>query len=189
MLREFRLGDEPDIHEYASDPEVVRFTDWGPNTHDVTQAVLRRWLKEQDQGLETSVTLAIELKSEKRLIGTIRIDVKDERTRTADIGYSLSRRYWNNGYATEAAHALIDAAVRRLGIHRIWASCDTRNTGSYRVMEKLGMRREATFHKDVLQKGEWRDTHLYAILSEEWLAREAVKAEIAIALESRAARV
>jgi [ribosomal protein S5]-alanine N-acetyltransferase len=78
LLREFRISDEPDIHEYACDPEVVRFTDWGPNTRDITQAVLRRWLKEQEHGLEHSVTLAIELKSEKRLIGSIRIDVKDE---------------------------------------------------------------------------------------------------------------
>jgi len=189
LLREFRISDEPDIHEYACDPEVVRFTDWGPNTRDITQSVLRRWLKEQEHGLEHSVTLAIELKTEKRLIGSIRIDVRDERTRTADFGYSLNRRYWNQGYTTEAAHALIDVAVRRIGLRRVWATCDTRNIGSYRVMEKLGMRREATFHKDVLQKGEWRDSYLYAILAEEWIAREEAKAEIAEAFETKAAGV
>jgi RimJ/RimL family protein N-acetyltransferase len=57
------------------------------------------------------------------------------------------------------------------------------------VMEKLGMRREANFHKDVLQKGEWRDSYLYAILAEEWLALEGAKADSAEELESRAAGV
>jgi RimJ/RimL family protein N-acetyltransferase len=53
-------------------------------------------------------------------------------------------------------------------MHRVWATCDIRNVASYRVMEKLGMRREALFRKDALQKGEWRDTYLYAVLAEEW---------------------
>ena len=188
-LREFRLGDEPDIHDYASDPEVVRFMEWGPNTRDMTRAVLRNWLKEQELGMESSVTLAIELKSEQHLIGAIRITVKDERNRTADFGYSLNRRYWGRGYVTEASRALLDTAFRRLGIHRMFATCDTRNNASFRVMEKLGMRREATFEKDVIQKGEWRDSYLYAILADEWIAREEVRAAAAEAFESRAAGV
>jgi len=188
-LREFRLGDEPDIHDYASDPEVVRFMQWGPNTRDATRLVLRNWLKEQEVGIESTVTLAIELKSEHRLIGAIRLSVKDERNRTADFGYTLNRRYWNRGYGTEASRALLDTCFRKLGIHRMFATCDTRNIASYRVMEKLGMRREGTFEKDVIQKGEWRDSYLYAILADEWIAREEVRAAAAEAFESRAARV
>ncbi len=187
ILREFRAGDEPDIHEYAGDPEVVRFMEWGPNSRDTTRLVLRNWLREQEVGIEHSVTLGIELKSEQRLIGAIRVTVKDERNRTADFGYSLNRRYWGRGYATEAAHAMLDTGFRRLGIHRIFAMCDTRNIASFRVMEKLGMRREATFEKDVIQKGEWRDSYLYAILADEWIAREEVRAASAEAFESRAA--
>jgi len=188
LLREFRPADEADIHDYASDPEVVRYTSWGPNTREVTRTVLRGWLKEQEVGLEHSVTLAIELRSEARLIGAIRIGVKDERNRTADFGYTLARRYWSRGYATEAARGLIDTVFRKLGIHRIYATCDTRNIASFRVMEKLGMRREATFEKDVIQKGEWRDSYLYAILADEWIAREEVRAATAEAFGSRAAR-
>jgi [ribosomal protein S5]-alanine N-acetyltransferase len=187
ILREFRASDEPDIHEYASDPEVVRFMEWGPNSREMTRSALRGWLKEQELGLEDSVTLAIELKSEGRLIGTIRIAVKDERNRAADFGYSLNRRYWGSGYATEATRALLDTAFRRLDIHRMFATCDTRNIASYRVMEKLGMRREATFEKDVIQKGEWRDSYLYAILADEWMLREEVRAASAEAFASRAA--
>lgn len=170
LLREFRAADEADMHEYASDPEVVRLMVWGPNTPEVTRAYLAGILKEQEQWPRPSVGLAIELKSERRAIGSIELRVKDEKNRTADIGYVLTRKYWGHGYMTEAARAILDAAFRQLKLHRVWATCDPRNHASYRVMEKLGMRREAHFRKNVMEKSEWRDSYLYAILAEEWLA-------------------
>jgi ribosomal-protein-alanine N-acetyltransferase len=171
LLREFRAADEADIHEYASDAEVSRLMDWGPNTSEVTKAVVERWIEQQKQWPRRSVELAIEVKGEKKVIGGIRLEVKDERNRTADFGYALNRQYWNRGYASEATKALLHAAFGRLNIHRVWATCDARNHASYRVMEKLGMRREACFAKDVLQRGEWRDSYLYAVLAEEWTAQ------------------
>ena len=53
---------------------------------------------------------------------------------------------------------------KRFSMHRLWATCDTRNVGSWRVLEKVGMRREGLFRRDVFQKGEWRDSYLYARL-------------------------
>lgn len=169
-LREFRPEDELDIHEYASDPEVVRLMIWGPNTRELTRAFLARTLEEQKEWPRNSVGLAIELKGEGRVIGSIGLRVKDERNRAADIGYVLARRYWGYGYMPEAAHAIVDAAFRRAGLHRVWATCDPRNRASYRVMEKIGMRREAHFRKNAFEKNEWRDSYLYAVLAEEWPA-------------------
>ena len=169
LLREFRPEDEHDIHAYASDPEVVRLMIWGPNTPEMTKTYLAGALKEQDEWPRASVSLAIELKSERRVIGSIGLRIKDEKNRAADIGYVLSRAYWRQGYMSEAARAILDAAFRTLDLHRVWATCDVRNRASYGVMERLGMRREAHFHKDKFEKGEWRDTYLYAILAEEWL--------------------
>jgi [ribosomal protein S5]-alanine N-acetyltransferase len=71
---------------------------------------------------------------------------------------------------TEAARAILGVAFRELNLHRVWATCHVRNHASYRVMEKLGMRREAHFRKNAFEKNEWRDSYLYAILAEEWLA-------------------
>jgi RimJ/RimL family protein N-acetyltransferase len=171
FLREFRDADEQAMHEYASDPEVVRLMIWGPNTLEATREHLLRALKEQEQWPRPSVGLAIELKSEGRVIGAIELRMKDEKNRTADIGYVLTRKYWGRGHMTEALRAILDAAFRRLKFHRVVATCDSRNHASYRVMEKVGMRREAHFRKDVLEKGEWRDSYLYAILAEEWLSK------------------
>jgi [ribosomal protein S5]-alanine N-acetyltransferase len=168
LLREFRPEDEDGIYAYASDPEVVRFADWGPSDVSTIRANLQRRLKEQEIWPRNSVQAAVELVSDSCLIGIMRITIVDEANRTADFGYTFNRLYWNKGYATEAAQALLGVAFSDLNLHRVWATCDVRNRASWRVMEKLGMRREGHFKKDIFQKGEWRDSYLYAILAEEW---------------------
>lgn len=166
LLRELRPSDEPDIHAYGSDPVVSRFTHWGPNTPEQTSAVLAARLTAQQTWPRPNVTLALELPEAQKVIGGI--ELRDRGERSADFGYVLNRHYWNQGYCTEAARAVLDAAFRKLAMHRVWATCDIRNQASCRVLEKLGMRREACFRQDVLQKGEWRDSYLYAVLAEEW---------------------
>lgn len=169
LLREIRATDEDSVHEYASDPCVSRFDSWGPNTREKTHEVVSRWLEVQEERLRAEINLAVELTDEGKLIGTMRLGMDDEKT-SAHIGYAFNRHYWNQGYATEASRALLDFGYRDLHLHRIWATCDTRNLASWRVMEKLGMRREGHFIKNTLQKGEWRDSYLYAVLAEEWFA-------------------
>jgi ribosomal-protein-alanine N-acetyltransferase len=168
LLRDFRAEDESGIYAYASDPEVVRYADWGPSDCATIRANLQRRLQEQERWPRDSIELAVALRSNQFLIGILRISILDHHSRTADFGYTFNRRYWNHGYATEGARALLHVAFARLNLHRVWATCDVRNYASFRVMEKLGMRREGYFKKDVLQKGEWRDSYLYAVLAEEW---------------------
>jgi [ribosomal protein S5]-alanine N-acetyltransferase len=168
VLRELRADDENAIHEYASDPEAVRLMIWGPNSREDTQEFLARVLRAQTEWPRGDVGLAIELKSELRMIGSIGLRIKDEAQRTADMGYVLNRKYWGHGYMTESARAILNVAFNRLKLHRVWATCHAQNRASYRVMEKLGMRREALFRKSAFEKGAWRDTYLYAILAEEW---------------------
>ncbi len=168
LLREFRPDDEAGIYEYASDPEVVRYADWGPSNLSTVRAFLYRRLEDQERWPRDTVEVAVELRSNSNLLGIMRITVLDPTNRTADFGYTLARRYWANGYATEGARAFLHLAFLNLNLHRVWATCDVRNRASFRVMEKLGMRREGLFKKDVMQKGEWRDSYLYAVLAEEW---------------------
>lgn len=168
VLRELKDADFNDVHEYASDPEVSRLEFWGPNSPEITRKVVQSWLSQQQVWPRDEVNLGVELRSQHKLIGVVTLRLKQDANRSADFGYAFNRSYWNQGYATEAVRALIDASFRKLNVHRVWAGCDTRNVGSYRVMEKLGMRREAHFQKDVWQKGEWRDSYRYAVLREEW---------------------
>jgi RimJ/RimL family protein N-acetyltransferase len=75
------------------------------------------------------------------------------------------------GFATEGSILLLRLGFEVLGLHRIMGSCDARNTGSARVMERLGMRREAHFRESEIFKGEWGDELIYAMLASEWQAR------------------
>jgi [ribosomal protein S5]-alanine N-acetyltransferase len=168
LLREFRAEDEAAIHAYAADEEATRFANWGPNTKEQTRAILESWLVVQRGWPREVVPLAIELKTERRLIGGTGFTPLDLKARTAVFGYVLHRSYWGSGYATEASRALLSFGFRELGLHRITAACDTLNTASYHVMEKLGMRREAHHRKDARKHGRWRDTYIYAVLGEEW---------------------
>lgn len=169
LLRAFTQADFADVHAYAIDPDVVRYMDWGPNTVEDTQAFLDRSFAAQLRWPRSDVNLAIEHIADGRVIGAIRLGV-NEATRTGDIGYSLSSAFWRQGLGTEAARAMVVAGFGVLSLHRIWAECDARNAGSYGIMEKLGMRREAHFRQDKRARDGWRDSYLYAILAGEWRA-------------------
>lgn len=171
LLREARLSDYDDIHVYGADPQVVRFMDWGPNTPEVTAQALGGWVAMSAQWPRDEVNLVVELLETGRAIGAIRLSIYSKADRTGDFGYTFNKDYWRQGIATEAARAIIETAFTTLGLHRIFATCDVRNAGSYGVMEKLGMRREGTLLQNHEVRGRWRDTHVYALLAQEWEAR------------------
>lgn len=166
VLREFRETDLADLHAYAADPEVARFMAWGPNTPDQTWAFLDRALSAQSQWPRLDLGLAMEHAADARVIGSINLHLRDAEG-VMELGYALARPYWRRGLATEAARAMADLAFR-LGVHRLYATCDVRNEGSWRVMQAIGMTREGLLRADRKIKGAWRDTLVYAALREEW---------------------
>jgi ribosomal-protein-alanine N-acetyltransferase len=170
LLREFCEADFDDVHAYASQAEVARFMEWGPNTPEDTTAFMNRKWAEQAQWPRDGVNLAVEHLADGRVIGSIRLEVLDRANLAGDFGYSFHRDYWLQGYATEAARAVIEVGFRLLGLHRIWAECDVENAGSWGVMQKLGMRREGHVRHGKLIKGAWRDRLVYAILTDEFIS-------------------
>ena len=88
---------------------------------------------------------------------------------TYEIGWVLGREHQGRGYATEAAKSLVAYAFESLQCHRVIATCQPENVASWRVMEKLEMRREGLFRKCIARaSGEWWDEYFYAILAEEY---------------------
>ncbi|MGA0599939.1 GNAT family N-acetyltransferase [Caulobacter sp. KR2-114] len=173
ILRDVREDDFDDVHEYATDLEVVRYMNWGPNTPEITRQVLDGWLKDQRRWPRPVVNMAAHHKTDGRMIGAVRFAILDAESGTGDFGYSFNRAYWNQGLGAEAAGAVVRNAFETLGLRRMIATCDARNIGSWRVMEKLGMRREALFRQDAKAHDGWRDSYLYAILADEWAAARA----------------
>lgn len=167
ILRELMESDFDAIHEYSSDPEVVKYMQWGPNTPRDTREFILSVIARQHTDPREDYELAI-IHPVEGLIGGCGIRIKSMKDMKADIGYILKKSMWGQGYCTEAAGALIHFGFHQLGMHRIEASCDTRNIGSYRVMEKNGMQREGILRLDTKIHGIWRDSYIYSILEHEF---------------------
>ncbi|WP_341873563.1 GNAT family protein [Roseibium denhamense] len=105
------------------------------------------------------------------LIGDISLRITNVEAGQAEIGFSLHPGRQGKGYALEAASAFLEFGFGALKLHRIFGRCDARNAGSWKLMERLGMRREAHFREHALFKGEWDEEYYYAILNREWQAR------------------
>ena len=87
---------------------------------------------------------------------------------TGELGYVLNPAYFGNGYATEASNAMLALGFEQLGLHRIIARIDARNTASAAVLQRLGMRQEAYLRENEWFKDEWTDEIDFAVLASEW---------------------
>jgi RimJ/RimL family protein N-acetyltransferase len=106
-----------------------------------------------------------------RVMGHVYFTIKSVANSTAEIGFALHPDFGGQGYMSEAASAVLEIAFRELGLHRVMAELDPRNTRSVALCKRLGMREEAHFVEDLWSKGEWGDTGIYAILDREWAER------------------
>ena len=168
FLRNLEVNDWQAVNEYASDPEVVRYMDWGPNTEKETEEFIQRAMSTQKEKPRRKYTLAIVVEKEDRLIGSCGINASNPENREGWLGYCLDRNFWGKGYGTEVARGLMDFGFTELTLHRIFAMCDPGNTASVHVLEKSGMKREGCLREHKWSKGKWRDSYLYAILAHEW---------------------
>jgi RimJ/RimL family protein N-acetyltransferase len=168
ILREFVRDDWQRVLEYQSDPLYLRYYEWTERTPEAAQEFVGWFLEHQKQNPRTKFQLAITLKSTNELIGNCGIRLDKPNAFQADIGYELDPKHWNHGYATEAAHAVVDFGFSHFRLHRIWSWCVADNLASAHVLEKLGMRREGHMRQSEYYRSRWWDTLMYAILDEEW---------------------
>src|SRR5512132_1106778 len=168
ILRELVRDDWQRVLEYQSDPLYLRYYEWTERTPEAAQEFVGWFLEHQKQNPRTKFQLAITLKSTNELIGNCGIRLDKPNAFQADIGYELDPKHWNHGYATEAAHAIVDLGFSRFRLHRVWSWCVADNAASAHVLEKLGMRREGHLRQSEYYRGRWWDTLMYAILDEEW---------------------
>lgn len=171
ILREIVEQDWIDIHTYAALPEVSRFQSWGPNTEEETKAFVNQILNEAKIEPRLRYAYAIIEKENNTMIGSCELNIRDIPNRTGEVAYIIHPEYWRKGYATEAAKQMIQFGFTTFNLHRIFATCDTRNTASAKVLEKTGMTLEGRMREDLLIKDGWRDSYLYSVLEQEWKAR------------------
>ena len=167
-LRPFRPDDLADLQRYAVRPEFYRYLPIPAQTPESVRAFLEMELAQARRG--GRYVFAIQLKPAGPVIGSVRVEMRNPANDSGDIGYALDRDHQGRGYATEAVACVLDFGFGFLRLHRIWATADVENTASWRLMARLGMRREGHLRQDTRLRGAWRDSYLYAILADEWRA-------------------
>ena len=170
-LRPFNRGDVDAVYSYRSRADVAQFLFDQPMNHEECAEVVRARASQIAFTTEgDKILLAIERIADDRLIGEVSLIWRSVPDQQAEIGYILHPDVHGQGYATEAARALLAFGFEDVGLHRIYARCDAGNLASARVMVRLGMREEAHFREHARFKGRWDEELIYAILQDEWLA-------------------
>jgi len=171
ILRELAEDDWRALQRIESIPDVVRYLTQEPRTEDDAREYIQGIMAEAREVPRTVFDLAITLRGDDAMIGRCGMRSRDGELRVAYLWFVIDPAHAGRGLVTEAATALLGYAFDELGRHRVFGECDPRNPSSARVMEKLGMRREAQHLEDVWIKGEWCSTWVYAVLDYEWAAR------------------
>jgi len=174
-LRPVGLEDTADLLAYRGRTDVCRYLPFEPMDEQVLAARLAGDLGRRDITAEgQALTLGAELAASGRLVGDVTLFFHSAHHAGGEIGYAFHPDVAGQGYATEACTAVLNLAFDEadgLGLHRIVARMDARNSTSVRLASRLGMRQEAHHRRSEMFKGEWADLVVYALLDHEWHAR------------------
>ena len=161
IIRKFAYDDWQAVYSYTSDANVMKYIPEGVFSEEDSKKFVI------ENSSENAKYFPVFLKNDEALIGHI-VFHKCFGEHTYEIGWVFNPQYTNKGYASEAAHAVLKHGFESMKLHRIVATCQPENIASYRVMEKIGMRKEGLFKKCIPQGNEWWDEYFYAVLDEEW---------------------
>jgi RimJ/RimL family protein N-acetyltransferase len=174
VLRPFASSDWDAVSAMLSDPVTTRFMHFATWTEDQGRQWFNGCVTNAPQPPDDLDTFywAIARKDSGEVIGWFGIGTSSDAAVPGErrFGYLLNRRYWNQGYMTEALRAVLADEFGARGTPLLRATCDVANPASARVMEKVGMRREQTVLNADLA-GNWAQTHHYAITKAEYEAR------------------
>ena len=163
LLRPFSLADAPEVQRLAGDRDVASTTLRIP--HPYKDGMAEEWIGTHAEkfGSGKGISLAITLRTSETLLGAVGLEICREHSR-AELGYWIGKPYWRQGFATEAAHALVNHGLHVIGLNRIYAEHLVRNPASGRVMIKIGMRREGTLRQHTKKWDVFEDVEIYGLV-------------------------
>ena len=165
ILRRFEIQDAENMYKnWATDIKVTKFLTWKPHESvEFTKSLLEDWIENYNN--DSTYNWVIEYKEINEVIGNISVVKLKEKYLSCEIGYCISRKYWNIGVTTEALKAVINYLINEVGFNRVVALHDTNNIASGKVMIKSNMKYEGTFRQAGLRNDEeFYDLAQYAIL-------------------------
>ena len=171
VLRPYEEGDLAFLADMFGREDVARYLPWPPMDLETARAKVEQRLRQTSIGPDADavVVLVVEAATGRR-VGEFMLRMSSPRHLQGEIGWSVHPDVQGRGFATEGAREMLRVGFEEVGLHRIAAECDPRNSASMRVMEKLGMRREALMVEAELIKGEWVDSLIFGQIEPEWRA-------------------
>jgi RimJ/RimL family protein N-acetyltransferase len=171
QLRPYRPADVDAVLSMFGREDVSRYLNWEPMDREAAAALVERRLQQTRIEREgDGIVLVAEEAASGGFVGEMMLRLTSEASRQGELGWSVHPDAQARGYATEGAREMLRLGFDELGLHRIMAECDPRNDASIRVMQKLGMRREALTMDALFLKGEWVGSLVSAMLEDEWRA-------------------
>jgi RimJ/RimL family protein N-acetyltransferase len=170
-LRGLTLADVDDLHAYQGRDDVATYLLHPARSREKVAEMAGEYaahtrLEQDGDWIQPGIEI------DGRIRGHLYLNLHSAEQLGAEIGWSLHPDVGGRGYATEAATALLDVAFGEMGLHRVRADLDLRNTASAALARRLGMREEARHRQDVRDNtGAWSDSLVFAILEDEWAAR------------------
>ena len=166
ILRPFTPKDAAEVHRIVSDREIAANTMHIP--HPYPDGMAAEWIDRARSRWETgeSAVFAATERGAGRIVCATGLEIEPPHKR-GELGYWVAREFWNCGYASEAARAVVAFGFRELGLNRVSAHHYSRNPASGRVMQKIGMTWEGKMRKHVLKWGVFEDIDVYGILAGE----------------------
>ena len=168
-MRPFQKKDLDALIAYRSDPLVARYQGWDAPYSRQDAVTFVDEMSRKQPGIQGEwYQVVIGMKPEGVILGDCVFRILPEDAHQAEIGFTLAREHWGQGYASEAVSCLLGYLFEDLALHRVHAICDVKNTASMKVLERVGMRREGHFIENIWFKGQWGSEYYYAILQQEW---------------------
>jgi RimJ/RimL family protein N-acetyltransferase len=170
LLTPLSVDDSQALFAYRSLPEVCRYQSWMPSRlQDAIDFIGRLQAVEFDSPA-TWFQFGIRSRVSGQLIGDFGVYFLED-GRQVEIGFTVAPAHQGVGYASEAVTHVLDYLFGELHKHRVTASVDPRNEASIRLLERVGMQREAHFRESLFLNGEWVDDLVFALLESEWRRR------------------
>ncbi|MCL1927775.1 MAG: GNAT family N-acetyltransferase [Treponema sp.] len=165
IIRNFKENDYKDLFEYLSDKETYKYEPGEPITIETAKSLCKKRSKNND-------FLAVQLKN--KIIGHIYLgQIEPKSIKTWETGFIFNKKYQGKGYATEALKAVIEYGFKKTDIHKIIAHCNPKNISSWKLLERIKMKREGKLRENIYfnvdNKGNplWNDTYEYGILKKD----------------------
>ncbi len=166
-LRPLRPADASEIFQYAHDPEVTLHTTWDAHrTVDDGRTFIAQTIAGYQQG--ENAELAVELKTEKKVIGTCGLIAASADHCRGEIAFAMAKEHWGGGLMTEALKVTLAFGFGALQLNRIWAKVDPDNINTIRLLRRSSWQFEGTLRQEVKVRGMFRDVNLYSLLKSEF---------------------